>query len=73
MTDKEADDYSDPNHLLALNKADLDEFSRLATVSGLRGTALRRALVTTHGSQMPPNWRSMYELTTLDDTNFLNE
>jgi hypothetical protein len=44
MTNKQPN-HDDSDYLLDLNKFDLDEFSKLATVSGLRGTALRRAWV----------------------------
>ena len=37
--------YNDPDYLLDLNKFDLDEFSKLATITNLKGAALRRAWV----------------------------
>jgi hypothetical protein len=45
MTDKQLPNYDKPDYLLDLNKAELDEFSKLQTISGLKHGALRRAWV----------------------------
>jgi hypothetical protein len=42
MTEKQPS-YDDPDFTFDLGQADLDEFSALQTVSGLKGAALRRA------------------------------
>jgi len=40
MTNKQPN-YDDPNFSFDLNSHDLDEFSKLQTISGLKGAALR--------------------------------